>query len=166
MRREYIAYVEGRPSTAKGTWRHWLRLSPDGQRQEVFLGPAAKTHPAGAVEAVTHYEVIAEFPVLSSQQLVSKLRLKLETGCKHQIRIQAAAVGSPLIGDRTYNPRYQRDQIKNDRVEFPRQALHAQLLELEHPDWPGKELSWTSELPNDLRKLETQLRSLASRGEL
>jgi 23S rRNA pseudouridine1911/1915/1917 synthase len=90
--------------------------------------------------------VIAEFPRAS----VTKLRLRLETGRKHQIRVQAAHAGLPLVGDRVYNP--------TGRIEFDRQALHAETLSLEHPD-TGSRMTFTAPLPEDLRQLEAKLRS-------
>lgn len=171
MRREYVAYVEGRLTAPKGTWRNWLKLSEDELRQIIVpqteIGkprgpvrspavlpqssgnsePALSGKPASSpsadfepVEAITHYEVIAEFDG------VTKLRLRLETGRKHQIRAQAAFTGVPLIGDRTYNPRR--------RIDFPRQALHAEILSLEY----GKLMTWTAALPPDLQELEGRLR--------
>jgi len=145
MKREYIAFAEGRAREARGVWRDWLQLSRDELRQQILPGPNP-----GATEAVTHYEVVEEFSLGGGKHTVSKLRLRLETGLKHQIRIQAAHAGLPLVGDRTYNPR--------PRVVFPRQALHAQLLSLEHPAQPGKRMEWTAQFPKDLRQFEAVLR--------
>lgn len=142
MQREYVAFVEGRPAKPKGTWRNWLKLSSDEQVQSVL----SKTE-TGATEAITHYEVIAEFRPAN----LTKLLLRLETGLRHQIRIQVAHAGLPLIGDRKYNPQY--------RGRFPRQALHAATLTLEHPGRPGMRMTWTAPLPRDLAQLETALRS-------
>jgi len=64
-----------------------------------------------------------------------------------------------LIGDRTYNPAYRGPDHANPPIAFPRQALHAEVLSLEHPDQPGRRMTWTAELPKDLRQLETALRS-------
>lgn len=149
MQREYVAYVEGRPPAAKGTWRNWLKLSDDEMRQWVV--PAKQ---AEALEAITHYEVIEEF----ARAGVTKIRLRLETGRKHQIRAQAAHAGLPLVGDRTYHPRYREDASRAPHIEFDRQALHAAVLGLEHPDQPGRRLSWTATLPRDLAQLEAGLR--------
>jgi 23S rRNA pseudouridine1911/1915/1917 synthase len=137
MRREYIAYVEGRLTKPTGTWRHWLKLSEDERTQTVFTRPSPD-----ATEAVTHYELLAQY------RIAAKLRLKLETGLRHQIRIQAAHAGFPLIGDRTYNPRY--------RGRFGRQALHADFLELQHPERAAR-MSWRAPLPPDLLELESFL---------
>ena len=92
-------------------------------------------------------------------RFVTKLRLRLETGRKHQIRVQAANAGLPLLGDRTYNPGVRAPDPTSPRIDFPRQALHAEVLTLEHPDQPGTRMSWTAELPKDLRQLENDLRS-------
>ena len=159
MKREYVAYVEGRPQQPKGTWRNWLKLSADELRQFVISDAKAKTAKAEALEAITHYEVIAEFPLAGSKKVVSKLRLRLETGRKHQIRAQAAHAGMPLVGDRIYHPKYHRDAPKPPRIDFPRQALHGEVLSLEHPDKPQAPMTWTAALPKDLQQLEATLRS-------
>ena len=136
MKRQYVAYVEGRLPAKTGTWRNRLKLSPDELRQFVSTD-------ADAIEAITHYEVVRKYAH------VTKLRLRLETGRRHQIRVQAAYVGVPLVGDRTYNPQ--------GRIEFPRQALHAETLTLEHPDKPGQPMMWTAALPKDMQHLEATL---------
>lgn len=159
MKREYVAFVEGRPPTPKGTWRQWLALSDDELRQHVLSAAAAEAGRSQAQEAITHYEVIAEYPLADGKSFVTKLRLRLETGRKHQIRIQAAHAGLPLIGDRAYNPRYRKPLGQTPALPFPRQALHAEVLTLEHPERPGKPMTWTAPLPKDLRQLEAALRS-------
>ena len=159
MKREYVAFVEGRPSTPTGTWRQWLQLSRDELRQHVLSATQRKDPGSEAREAITHYEVIAEYSLAGAKGFVTKLRLRLETGRKHQIRAQAAHAGLPLIGDRTYNPAYREPDPAHTPIEFPRQALHAEVLSLEHPEQPGKRMTWTAELPKDLRQLETALRS-------
>jgi 23S rRNA pseudouridine1911/1915/1917 synthase len=159
MRREYVAFVEGRSSTPKGTWRQWLRLSKDELRQQVLSETQARAHGSEVQEAITHYEVIAEYPLASGKGCVTKLRLRLESGRKHQIRVQAAHAGLPLIGDRTYNPAYRGRNHSNTPIDFLRQALHAEVLSLEHPNQPGSLMTWTAELPKDLRQLDNALRS-------
>jgi 23S rRNA pseudouridine1911/1915/1917 synthase len=159
MKREYVAYVEGRPVAPAGTWRQWLQLSQDELRQHVLSEAQCKGAGDDAQEAITHYEVIAVYPLTGGKGFVSKLRLRLETGRKHQIRAQAAHAGLPLIGDRTYNPACRgRDDVSPPN-DFPRQALHAETLTLEHPARPGQRMTWTAELPKDLRQLEAVLRS-------
>ncbi|MHB8522405.1 MAG: RluA family pseudouridine synthase [Limisphaerales bacterium] len=159
MKREYVAFVEGRSRAPQGTWRQWLQLSRDELRQHVVSETQAKAHGSEACEAITHYEVIAEYPLAGGKGFVTKLRLRLETGRKHQIRIQAANAGLPLIGDRTYNPACRGEDRANPPIDFPRQALHAEVLSLEHPDRPGERMNWIAELPKDLRQLDITLRS-------
>ena len=141
MRREYIAFVDGRPRQHQGTWQNWLKLNADETEQTIVTA----TEP-DAMEAITHYEVITEFPLAG----ITKLRLRLETGRRHQIRIQAARAGLPLIGDTKYHPHY--------RGRFPRQALHAELLNLVHPE-QKRNMTFTAPLPEDMRRLEDTLKS-------
>lgn len=158
MQRAYVAFAEGRASAPKGTWRNRLQLSRDELRQRVLTDPQAKAAGAEATEAITHYEVLAEYPRKDAQHFVTKLRLRLETGRKHQIRVQAAQAGLPLVGDRAYNPEWRKPEEESPRIDFPRQALHADTLTLEHPEQPGARLTWKAELPKDLRQLEGALR--------
>jgi len=158
MKREYVAYVEGRPPHSAGTWRNWLRLRDDELRQFVISETEAKAAGAEAVEATTHFEVIEVFALRGGREVVTKLRLRLETGRKHQIRAQAAFAGMPLLGDRTYHPKYHGDAPKTSRIDFPRQALHAEILSLEHPEKEGVRMTWTAALPRDMRELEASLR--------
>jgi 23S rRNA pseudouridine1911/1915/1917 synthase len=157
MKREYVAFVEGKAGAPQGTWRQWLQLSCDELRQHVLSETQARAAGSDAREAITHYEVIAEYRIDGGTRFVTKLRLRLETGRKHQIRVQAAHAGLPLIGDRTYNPAVRAPNVAGTCIAFPRQALHAEVLTLEHPDQPGTRLSWIAEQPKDLRQLETSL---------
>jgi 23S rRNA pseudouridine1911/1915/1917 synthase len=159
MKREYVAFVEGRSSVPRGTWRQWLQLSRDELHQQVLSDSQAAAAGSEACQAITHFEVIAEYPLAGGAGWVTKLRLRLETGRKHQIRVQAANAGLPLLGDRTYNRRFRGADPAKASIDFPRQALHAEVLSLEHPEQPGTRMSWTAELPKDLRQLEAALRS-------
>ena len=158
IKREYIAFVEGRPKSPKGTWRHWLKLTEDELRQYVVPERDATLPNSTAVEAITHYELITEFPVAGG--IVSKLLVRLDTGRRHQIRVQAAHEGMPLLGDRIYHPKYRLGAKAPVPAEFTRQALHAEFLELEHPEL-HKRMSWRVPLPKDLRQLEAMLRGRA-----
>jgi 23S rRNA pseudouridine1911/1915/1917 synthase len=159
MKREYVAFAEGRPSTPTGTWRQWLELSRDELRQHIVTEKQGRAEGSEAKEAITHFEVIAEYPLADGKSFATKLRLRLETGRKHQIRVQAANAGLPLIGDRTYNPAVREADPAKPPIDFPRQALHAEVLTLEHPEQPGVRMTWTAALPKDLRQLEADLRS-------
>jgi 23S rRNA pseudouridine1911/1915/1917 synthase len=153
MKREYVAFAQGRAATANGTWRHWLRLSKDEMSQQIVPEAQARSARADIVEAITHFEVIEQYEI--GKQVITRLRLRLETGRKHQIRAQAKAAGLPLIGDRTYNPDY---RVEGEApISFSRQALHAERLELEHPE-TGKRMSWQAVWPSDLRELERTLK--------
>jgi len=153
--RQYVAFVDGRPKTPQGTWRHWLRFDDETLRQHVAAQPGAD-----ALESITHYEVLDEFVLGKTGRVISKLRFKLETGRTHQIRAQAASVGLPLIGDRTYHPLYHAS--KRERavvpIECERQALHAEILELAHPV-TGQRRQWSVPIPADLQQLERALRA-------
>ena len=158
LRREYVAYAQGRPSAARGTWRHWLILSRDELWQRVEpVGKGGAPLP-DASEAITHYEVVAVYELGKGNPPACKLRLRLETGRKHQIRAQAAAEGLPLIGDPTYNPACRKGDAAASGIEFPRQALHAEILEMDYPEPPGKRMQWRAPLPADLRRLEGALK--------
>ncbi len=136
-----------------------MRLSEDRMSQRILSQTGHDPVHSGASEAVTHYTVVAEYPLAGGKGVVTKLRLRLETGLKHQIRIQAADAGLPLIGDRTYHPGYRRGDPSGALIDFPRQALHSEVLTLEHPEQPGARMTWRAELPKDLRQLEMALRA-------
>jgi 23S rRNA pseudouridine1911/1915/1917 synthase len=155
IQREYIAFAEGRAKESRGTWRNWVQLSEDELEQRIAAEP--KDGESKAQEAVTHFEVLGEYSLRGGQGFVTKLRLRLETGRKHQIRVQAAHAGLPLIGDRMYHPRYREPGRGEVPIEFSRQALHAERLSLEHPERGGRRMSWRAEMPKDLRELERRI---------
>ena len=147
--REYVAYVKGLPAEPSGTWRNHLLLDDSGQQTLVPAGTP------DAVEATTHYKVERFYP----EARAARLRLRLETGLKHQIRIQAAAHDLPLIGERTYlggNPADPQPKKTPARFVFDRQALHAATLGIKHPA-DGRALHFQSHIPRDLQQLEGQL---------
>lgn len=90
--------------------------------------------------AITHYEC------LTSQNHLSLVRLNLETGRTHQIRVHMAYLGHPLIGDFLYNP--------NDDT-MPRQALHCHSLRFTHPI-TGEAMHLTAPLPDDMQQVISQ----------
>jgi len=108
--------------------------------------------------AVTHYFVEQRFPGCTL------LRCKLETGRTHQIRVHLASILHPLVGDRTYlrNPQKCAPQLRAILAAFPRQALHAARLGLEHPA-TGEWMEWEAPLPEDLTDLLQQIRAALSR---
>jgi 23S rRNA pseudouridine1911/1915/1917 synthase len=86
------------------------------------------------------------------------LACQLETGRTHQIRVHLAHIGHPLLGDNVYGPHFKTKtnalgpQSQAALQDLGRQALHAYLLVLEHPQ-TGAILEWISDLPADLARL-------------
>jgi len=109
------------------------------QRTRMAVVPSGKP-------AVTHYEVIETYAQ------ATLLRCRLETGRTHQIRVHLASLGHPLYGDPVYGQR------RRLAVPFPRQALHAQKLTVEHPV-TGKSMAWKSPLPADMQALIAALKA-------
>jgi 23S rRNA pseudouridine1911/1915/1917 synthase len=106
--------------------------------------------------AITRYRVLERFAGHSL------LAVELETGRTHQIRVHMAHTQHPLVGDRAYGGRPRPPKgASTDLVEalqgFPRQALHALRLGLEHPTL-GMAMSWEIPLPADLSELLEQFR--------
>src|SRR5947208_6532341 len=62
MKREYVAFVAGRSANPNGTWRQWLQLSRDEMHQNILTEAQGRAAGDLACEAITHYEVIAEYP--------------------------------------------------------------------------------------------------------
>jgi 23S rRNA pseudouridine1911/1915/1917 synthase len=149
--REYLAFTDGTCHEESGTWRHHLRLSRDNYKQSIHSKPVP-----GSTEAVTHFTLDKVFPM----NRVSKLKIRLETGLKHQIRIQAAEAGLPLIGDRVYH-KGTVTALKRKGATLPygfkRQALHASVIGLKHPE-DGRDLRFESNMPLDMVRLEERLR--------
>ncbi|MFY9179532.1 MAG: 23S rRNA pseudouridine(1911/1915/1917) synthase RluD [Venatoribacter sp.] len=138
MDREYEAVVQGY-MTGGGTVDQ--PISRHGtQRTKMAVNPMGK-------EAVTHYRVLQRFPAFTH------IRVKLETGRTHQIRVHMSHIGHPLVGDVTYAARTRlvkgiTPALRETLLSFGRQALHARKLGLLHPataEW----MEWEVELPND-----------------
>ncbi|MGA8147520.1 MAG: 23S rRNA pseudouridine(1911/1915/1917) synthase RluD [Gallionellaceae bacterium] len=107
--------------------------------------------------AVTHYFVEERFPGCTL------LRCKLETGRTHQIRVHLASIQHPLVGDRAYlrNPHKGAPQLRALLSGFPRQALHAACLGIEHPV-TGAWMEWRAPLPDDMANLLQHIRAALS----
>lgn len=110
----------------------------------------------GGKPAITHYRVLERF------RSHTHVRVKLETGRTHQIRVHMTHAGYPLVGDPLYAGRFRIPPAASPTLvqtlrEFPRQALHARFLELEHPA-TGQRMRWESPLPEDLVWLLSLLR--------
>jgi 23S rRNA pseudouridine1911/1915/1917 synthase len=128
--KRYEAVIEGRLPRAEGT------LESDLDETNPFK--VFSTRPSETTRhAVTHYRVLAE---TKNRSLV---QLTLETGRRHQIRVQLADAGCPIVGDKKYAAR--TDPAK-------RLGLHSCYLRFIHPV-TGKELTFNSPLPKDLARL-------------
>ena len=140
--RVYLAVVYGKPTPDAGTWRD--RLVWD--RASLIQKATHARDPRGA-DAVCHYKVLESF------RDTSLLEVKLVTGKRNQIRLQARLRGHTLVGEQryTYGPGTLRP------VEFPRQALHAHQLGVRHPA-TDKPLFFESPLPADMLRLIAELR--------
>ena len=107
--------------------------------------------------SVTHYRVVRRF---AAHTLV---RVQLETGRTHQIRVHLAHAGFPLVGDPVYGGRRRLPAgcppaLTAALNAFPRQALHAASLKLAHP-LSGKPMAWEAPLPPDMQSLLAALES-------
>ena len=107
--------------------------------------------------AVTHYRVIEKF------RASTHVRLKLDTGRTHQIRVHMAHIKHPLVGDPVYGgrpklPKGASDEFVNALRSFDRQALHAIQLTLFHPD-SEEEMSFTAPYPQDFVELLGHIRA-------
>ncbi|MBV8803230.1 MAG: 23S rRNA pseudouridine(1911/1915/1917) synthase RluD [Gammaproteobacteria bacterium] len=108
-------------------------------------------------EAVTHYRIVERY------RAYTRLKVQLETGRTHQIRVHMAYIRHPLLGDSVYGGRLQlpkgasQDLIQELRT-FKRQALHASELSITHPI-TNKIMTWNAPLPDDMEKLIKVLKS-------
>ncbi|HGN2958944.1 TPA: 23S rRNA pseudouridine(1911/1915/1917) synthase RluD [Proteus mirabilis] len=140
--REYEAVATGR-MTAGGLVNEPISRHPT-KRTHMAVHPMGKP-------AVTHYRVMEHF------RAHTRLRLRLETGRTHQIRVHMAHIHHPLIGDQLYSGRPRplkgaSEEFRETLRRFDRQALHATMLRLYHPI-TGIEMEWHAPLPDDMVEL-------------
>jgi len=130
LRREYLALVDGHPSARTGTID-----APVGRDRREPLRMSVDTDHLRA--ARTHFETERVLPA------ATLLRVTLETGRTHQVRVHMAAIGHPVSGDPLYG--------EAGRYGLARQFLHAARLAFPHPI-TGEQVDVRSELPEDLRE--------------
>ena len=140
--RIYQAVVYGHPQPDSGTWRNLLVWD-----QEKLIQRHATRGNERAKEAVSHYRILEKF------KDASLIEVRLVTGKRNQIRIQAGLRGHTLVGEKKYV--YQPPRQKP--IEFNRQALHAFRLSFLHPV-DERRLSFEAEIPKDIEDLVRKMR--------
>ena len=156
LRRGYMAFVWGAPSRSHGTIDQPIDRHPFAREKMAVR--------QGGRHAVTHWEMLESFEGRDGKPLAALLACQLETGRTHQIRVHLGHVGHPLIGDDVYGSgfRTKANQLgtpaKTAVAALGRQALHACLLQIEHPA-TGEIMNWQSGLPEDLVLLQSALRA-------
>ena len=137
LTREYVALVAGRPRSRRGT----IDAAIGRDRHDALRHSLDTDAPR---DAVTHFEVEQEF------REYTLLRVILETGRTHQIRVHLGAIDLPVAGDPTYG--------RAGALGLERQFLHAARLAFEHP-FTGEQVDVTSPLPDDLEAALATLRT-------
>jgi 23S rRNA pseudouridine1911/1915/1917 synthase len=154
LERGYLALVWGAPDRPKGTIDAALDRHPRARDKRAVR--------EGGRHAVTHWQVLERFTGADGKPVASLLACTLATGRTHQIRVHLAHIGHPILGDETYGAGF---KTKASRLgpraraaleALARQALHAYLLAIEHPE-TAENLEFRSELPGDLRRLRDAL---------
>ncbi len=137
IEKTYIAVVEGTPAEQAGEWRD--RLFKDSERNVVrVVSPNSREG----------QDAIVEYRVLESDGQTSLVELHPRTGRSHQLRVQLASRGFPIVGDAKYGAK--RPLLAADGK--PRVALHAQSLDFQHPT-RDERIVVTAPLPDDWPKL-------------
>jgi 23S rRNA pseudouridine1911/1915/1917 synthase len=146
--RTYLAIVYGVPSPPVGSWRDHLVWDDHSliQRATHAGDPRGK-------ESLSEYRLLEDFGD------ASLIEVRLVTGKRNQIRIQARLRGHTLIGEQRYI--YGPDELRT--IDFPRQALHAFRLSFVHP-LSGRDLTFEAPLPSDMEGLVQALRRRRAPG--
>lgn len=151
IKRTYTAFVWGHPYPSEGTIDAPIGRHPKLRTLQAVVDDGRPS--------VTHYEMTGRY------RFLSQLRVSLETGRTHQIRVHLAHIGHSVFGDPLYGGRDERlkgydpairEEARHYLRDLPRQALHAGQLVFRHPS-TGEMLSFTVDLPEDLRKLRETL---------
>ena len=146
-KRIYLAVVYGHPDPPAGTWRNHLVWDEKALIQK-------ETHPRDrdATEAISEYRLLESF------RDASLLEIRLQTGRRNQIRIQARLRGHTLVGEKRYT--YGPDALRT--IQFERHALHAWTLGFDHPV-DGRPLEFEAPPPADFTALLERLRPRRAR---
>jgi 23S rRNA pseudouridine1911/1915/1917 synthase len=142
VRKEYIAIVYGTPDPSRGSIDAPLGRDPRDRKRIAVVKDGRRA--------------ITDFEVTNRLRFASIVRCRLRTGRTHQIRVHMKHIGHPIIGDPVYSGPQWRGipdrKLQKALSSFTRQALHASSLTFVHPV-SGERLSYTSELPEDMRGL-------------
>ncbi|RKN72944.1 RluA family pseudouridine synthase [Paenibacillus ginsengarvi] len=150
VEKSYLAVVRGRVERDAGTIDAPIDRDPES--------PHVRIVTPGGYRSVTHYETIERFGTEASL-----VRLRLETGRTHQIRVHMKDIGHPLVGDSMYGTGEDRIDGENGSVKtvggvsLGRQALHAFMLAFAHP-LDRHPVSFEAPLPADMSGLLDRLR--------
>lgn len=144
VKRVYYALVFGSLKTDKGRIEGEIGRHPVDRKK---MSGSAKH----GRHAVTHWKVLARYPG------VTLLKLNLETGRTHQIRVHLSEAGHPLLGDSVYGGDARLGNVKDPKLkslvkDLGRQALHAKTLGFIHPS-SGKYIEFDSDLPQDMQRI-------------
>jgi len=139
--RVYRAVVYGHPQPPAGTWRDHLVWDQDALIQK----ETSPRDPRGK-EAASEYRVIESF------RDASLVEVRLVTGKRNQIRLQARLRGHMLVGEQRYV--FGPDHLRS--INFPRQALHAYRLSFRHP-FDGRVMEFEAPMPADMADLIARL---------
>ena len=147
VEREYSAIVYGHMISGGSINEPIGRDSKDRVKQTIS---------ANGKEAISHYRVIDRFKSHTHVKVV------LETGRTHQIRVHLSHIGHPLIGDPMYGgrvrfPKKANTKLKHTLSHFDRHALHSKKLTLDHPA-TGESMTWKANLPDDMQVLLSSLK--------
>ncbi len=146
IERVYEALVAGAPPGTSGRIDTFYGRDPRERKKFSSRVRSGK-------RAITNWRLTEKFPG------AARMEARLETGRTHQVRVHLAALGCPLLGDKVYG-RPPRDlAVRTIADTLGRQALHARLLGFVHPA-TGKQMTFSSELPPDMRTALTALEAL------
>jgi 23S rRNA pseudouridine1911/1915/1917 synthase len=162
LERAYLAFVWGVPDLPSGTVDAPLARHPVS-RERIAVRASGRF-------AITHWQRVEAYEDTQGRPVASLFECQLETGRTHQIRVHMAHIGHPLLGDAVYGGG-QRTKANRLREEaramletLGRQALHAARIGFEHPS-TGEFMSFESELPGDLMRLQEALQGRSREGE-
>jgi 23S rRNA pseudouridine1911/1915/1917 synthase len=131
--RRYVAIVAGAVEDEAGTISMSVIKGDFGHGKKVAPAPLGE-----GKKAITHFSVEERYTD------ATLLKVRVETGRTHQIRVHCASIGHPLLGDKLYGP--------ESSIKVPRLALHSEFLKFYLPE-SGKKVECRAPMPKDMRKI-------------